>query len=54
MTLFSPEQLVPTLKALYYATFVKHQDIVSEDCLFNVLSTVHGDQRSKDILTKVD
>lgn len=45
--------LTPTLEVLYHASFAEHKDIVSKDVLSALLTTVLGEDGSKEIIAKV-
>ena len=53
MVLLHPQELNTTLNALYHASFAEHKDIVSKDVLSEILATVHGESKSKEIMAKV-
>lgn len=42
-----------TLKALYHAFFAEHRDVTSKDTLSELLTAVHGEHKSNEMIAKV-
>ena len=53
ITLLHPNETNHALNKLYHASFVERKHIVSQDILANLLSTMFGEQGTKEIIAKV-
>ena len=52
--LLHPEKMQETFAVLYHASFAEHRDVVEKDTLLSLLARVHGEDRAKEIMTKVN